>query len=140
MTIAYRLLGPKDAGVLGRVAEEVFDEPVRPNRLRAYLADPTTLMLVALDGDLVVGQCAAVLHRHPDKPTELYVDELGVSPAWQRQGIGAELMRRILDEGRARGCEEAGLGTEPDNAAANALYAGLKGSPVETFQLYHYDL
>lgn len=140
MTIAYRLLGPKDAGVLSRVAEEVFDEPVRPDRLRAYLADPTTLMLVALDGDLVVGQCAAVLHRHPDKPTELYVDELGVSPAWQRQGIGAELMRRILDEGRARGCEEAWLGTEPDNVAANALYARLNGSPVETFLLYHYDL
>ena len=140
MTIAYRRLGPQDAAVLDRVAEEVFDEPIRPDRLRAYLADPATLMLLALDGDLVVGQCAGVIHRHPDKPTELYVDELGVSPAWQRQGIGAELMRRILDEGRARGCEEAWLGTEPDNVAANALYAGLRGSPVETFHLYHYDL
>jgi len=140
VSIRYRLLGPGDAGVLDRVAEEVFDEPVRPDHLRAYLADPTTLMLVALDGPLVVGQCAAVIHRHPDKPSELYVDELGVSPAWQRRGIGRELMRRILDEGRARGCEEAWLGTEPDNAAANALYAGLGGDPVETFHLYHYDL
>ena len=140
MTIAYRLLGPGDESVLDRVAEEVFDEPIRPDRLIAYLADPATLLLVALDGDLVVGQCAAVIHRHPDKPTELYVDELGVSPAWQRRGIGAELMRRILDEGRARGCEEAWLGTEPDNDAANALYARLAGSPVETFHLYHYDL
>jgi ribosomal protein S18 acetylase RimI-like enzyme len=140
VSLRYRLLGPRDAGLLDRVAEEVFDEPIRPDRLRAYLADPATLLLVALDGDLVVGQCAAVLHRHPDKPPELYVDELGVSPAWQRRGIGRELMRRILDEGRARGCEEAWLGTEPDNAAANALYAGLRGSPVETFHLYHYDL
>ena len=140
MSIRYRLLGPGDARVLDRVAEEVFDEPVRPDRLHAYLADPATLMLVALDGDLVVGQCAAVLHRHPDKPTELYVDELGVSPAWQRSGIGAELMRRMLDEGRARGCAESWVGTEPDNAAANALYAGLGGDPVESFHLYHYDL
>ncbi len=140
MNIVYRLLGPGDASLLDRVAEEVFDEPIRPNRAAAYLAEPGNLMLVALDGDLVVGQCAGVIHRHPDKPTELYVDELGVSPAWQRQGIGAELMRRILDEGRARGCEEAWLGTEPDNVAANALYAGLRGSPVETFHLYHYDL
>ncbi len=140
MTILYRLLGPGDAAVLDRVAEEVFDVPVHPDRLRAYLADPGTLMLVAIDRDLVVGQCAGVIHRHPDKPTELYVDELGVSPAWQRQGIGAELMRRILDQGRARGCEEAWLGTEPDNLAANALYSGLGGSPVELFHLYHYDL
>jgi ribosomal protein S18 acetylase RimI-like enzyme len=140
VSLSYRLLGPGDEGVLDRVAEEVFDEPIHPDRARAYLAEPTTLMLVALDGDLVVGQCAAVIHRHPDKPTGLYVDELGVAPGWQRQGIGTELMRRILDEGRARGCEEAWLGTEPDNIAANALYEGLRGSPVETFHLYHYDL
>ena len=140
MSIAYRLLGPGDAAVLSRVAPEVFDEPVRPERTAAYLAEPSHLMLVALEDGLVVGQCAAVIHRHPDKATELYVDEVGVSPAWQRRGIAREMMRRILEIGRARGCEEAWLGTEPDNAAANALYAGLGGSPVETFNLYHYEL
>ena len=41
---------------------------------------------------------------------------------------------------RARGCAESWVGTEPDNAAANALYAGLGGDPVESFHLYHYDL
>ena len=140
MSIAYRLLGPGDAAVLDRVAPEVFDEPVRPDRARAYLAEPQNLLLVALEGDLVVGQCAAVIHRHPDKPAELYVDELGVSPAWQRRGIGTGLMRRILAEGRSRGCEEAWLGTECDNAAANALYGRLGGTPPELFNLYLYDL
>ena len=139
MSIAYRLLGPGDEGVLDRVAEEVFDEPIRPDRLRAYLSEPAHLLLLALDGELVVGQCAAVLHLHADRATELYVEELGVSPAWQRRGIGRELMRRMFDEGRARGCEEGWVGTEPDNVAANALYAGLEGSPVETFHFYHYD-
>ena len=140
MNVEIRRLYAGDDALVKRIAEDVFDEPVRPDRLSAYLASPGHFMIVALVDGVVVGQCAAVIHRHPDKPSELYVDELGVSPAWQRRGIGAGLMRRILKEGRARGCEEAWLGTEPDNDAANALYAGLEGSPVETFHLYHYDL
>jgi hypothetical protein len=42
---------------------------------------------VALFDDMVVGQCAAVIHRHPDKVSELYIDEVGVAPAFQRQDI-----------------------------------------------------
>jgi ribosomal protein S18 acetylase RimI-like enzyme len=50
-------------------------------------------MIVALAGNEVVGQCAAVIHRHPDKATELYIDEVGVTPAFTRRGIA----RRMLD-------------------------------------------
>ena len=100
MSVALRLLGPGDAAVLARVAEGVFDEPVRPDRAAAHLAEPGHLMLVALDGDLVVGQCAAVIHRHPDKATELYVDEVGVADGWRRRGIGRAMLDRILREGR----------------------------------------
>jgi aminoglycoside 6'-N-acetyltransferase I len=140
VSLSYRLLGPGDAGVLDYVAEEVFDEPVRPDRLSAYLSEPGHLMIVAQEDGLVVGQCAAVVHRHPDKVTELYVDELGVSPAWQRRGIGTELMRRMFAEGRARGCAEAWVGTECDNDAANALYESLGGAPAERFNLHVYTL
>lgn len=144
MSVTLRLLGPGDASLLGRVAEDVFDEPVDPSRLAAYLAEPGHLLLLALEDDsrggLVVGQCAAVIHRHPDKPTELYVDELGVAPTHHRRGIGRALMERMLEEGRARGCEEAWLGTEPDNEAANALYAATGAAPPEAFHLFLYDL
>ncbi len=140
MSLAYRFLRPGDAAMLDRVAEDVFDEPIRPYRLAAYLAEPGHFLLVALDGNLVVGQCAAVIHRHPDKATELYVDELGVAPGWQRRGIGTELMRRVFKEGRARGCEEAWVGTEIDNEAANALYASLGAAPAEPFNLHLFDL
>lgn len=144
MTWTLRLLRAGDEAVLDRVAEDVFDEPLRPDRLRAHLAEPSHLLLVALDGALVVGQCAAVIHRHPDKATELYVDEVGVSPGWQNRGIGRAMMERMLDEGRARGCAEAWVGTETDNDAANALYAGLArrrgGDRPETFVLHVIDL
>lgn len=140
MSVTLRLLGPGDAHLLDRVDPEVFDEPVDPDRLAAYLREPGHLLLVALDGDLVVGQCAAVIHRHPDKVTELYVDEVGVAPSHHRRGIARAMMDEMFRLGRERGCEEAWLGTEPDNLAANRLYEGLDGEPAERFNLYVFDL
>ncbi|TKB31123.1 MAG: GNAT family N-acetyltransferase, partial [Mesorhizobium sp.] len=67
MASEIRRLFPGDDALVMRVADEVFDEPVRPDRLSAYLAEPGHFMVVALADGIVVGQCAAVIHRHPDK-------------------------------------------------------------------------
>ena len=135
-------LSPGGAAVLDRVADEVFDEPVRPERLAAYLAEPGHVMLVAIVGRIVVGQCAAVVHRHPDKVTELYIDEVGVAPAFQRKGIGIALVEQMLAVGRELGCGEAWVGTEPDNLPARALYERLevKRDEAENFVMYVYYL
>lgn len=136
-----RLEAGDDALVM-KVAEDVFDEPVRPDRLAAYLAEPGHFMIVALADGVVVGQCAAVIHRHPDKVSELYVDEVGVSPAFQRQGIARKMLDAMLAIGREHGCEEAWVGTEPDNVAARALYEARKEphGPAEEFVMYVYEL
>ena len=136
-----RLEAGDDALVM-KVAEDVFDEPVRPDRLAAYLAEPGHFMIVALADSVVVGQCAAVIHRHPDKVSELYVDEVGVSPAFQRQGIARKMLDAMFAIGREHGCEEAWVGTEPDNVAARALYETRKEphGPAEEFVMYVYEL
>lgn len=139
MSVELRLLGPGDAALLDRIADGVFDEPVRPDRLAAYLAEPGHLLILAFEDGVVVGQCAAVIHRHPDKPVELYVDEVGVADGWHRRGIARAMMRAMLAEGRARGCAETWVGTEPDNVAANRLYEGF-GARAETFHLFAWDL
>jgi aminoglycoside 6'-N-acetyltransferase I len=125
-----------------RVAEDVFDEPVRPDRLAAYLRESGHFMIVALADGVVVGQCAAVIHRHPDKVSELYIDEVGVSPAFQRQGIARKMLDAMFAIGRENGCEEAWVGTEPDNGAARALYESRKEprEPAESFVMYVYEL
>jgi ribosomal protein S18 acetylase RimI-like enzyme len=140
MTVRYKLLSLADASVLLDVADDVFDEPLVPQRILAYLADTTNLMVVAIDGRTVVGQCAAVIHRHPDQATELYIDNLGVAPSHQRQGIARALVARMFEAGRERGCAEAWVGTEPDNDAANALYRALGAEPAEAFNMYVYRL
>jgi ribosomal protein S18 acetylase RimI-like enzyme len=91
MKMEIRRLFPGDDALVMQVAEDVFDEPVRPDRLAAYLRESGHFMIVALADGLVVGQCAAVIHRHPDKVSELYIDEVGVSPAFQRQGIAQNM-------------------------------------------------
>lgn len=133
-------LSPDDVGVLERVHEDVFDESVRPERAAAYLADPTNLMMVALTDGLVIAQVAAVVHRHPDKPTELYVDEVGVAEPWRRRGLAREMLMRMFAHGKALGCEEVWVGTESDNHAARRLYESLEGKPAETFVMYVYEL
>jgi ribosomal protein S18 acetylase RimI-like enzyme len=139
MQIEIKRLTAGDAAILDRVADEVFDEPVDPRRLAAYLAEPGHLMLVALAGLEVVGQCAAVIHRHPDKPTELYIDEVGVTPALQRRGIARTMLDAMLVLGKTMGCEEAWVGTEPDNQPARGLYES-HGVAAEPFVMYAFKL
>ena len=130
-------IGPRQAGLLDRVAEDVFDEPIDLSRLAAYLAQPNHLMVVALSGGEVVGQARGMVHRHPDLPTELYIDNLGTTPARQREGIATRMLDELVGWGRELGCEEAWVGTEVDNVAARALYEA-RGSEAETFVLYFY--
>jgi ribosomal protein S18 acetylase RimI-like enzyme len=90
--IEIRRLGPGDASVLDRVAEDVFDEPINKKRLAVYLREPNHLLFVAICDGEVVGQARGMIHLHPDMADELYIDNLGVTPAFQRQGIGMKLI------------------------------------------------
>ncbi|ESW80361.1 MULTISPECIES: GNAT family N-acetyltransferase [unclassified Mesorhizobium] len=142
MNVEIRRLCPGDDALVKRIAEDVFDEPVRADRLAAYLASPGHLMIVALADGVVVGQCAAIIHRHPDKVTELYIDEVGVSPAFQRHGIARKMLDAMFALGREQGCGEAWVGTEPDNVPARALYESRREvhGPAESFEMYVYEL
>ncbi|MGV3650039.1 MAG: GNAT family N-acetyltransferase [Devosia sp.] len=143
MTITILMLKAGDEQVLTRVAPGVFDHPVRPDLARRFLATPNYRIIVALDGDLVVGMATGFSHFHPDKDEEFFVNELGVDDAYRRQGIGSALMEALLAEARAMGCTAAWLGTETDNVAALATYRRLmtaKGDEEETMVIFTYDL
>jgi ribosomal protein S18 acetylase RimI-like enzyme len=137
--IEIRRLTVDEADLMDRVADGVFDEPVDSARLAAYLAEPGHIMFVAIACSQVVGQCAAVIHRHPDKVTELYIDEVGVASDFTRQGIARGLLEAMLAYGKAAGCQEAWVGTEPDNQPARGLYES-RGAMAEPFVMYVYKL
>jgi len=139
MSLNLRRVTSDDGALFERIADDVFDEPVDPKRLQQYLAEPGHMMIVAIDDGVVVGQCAAVIHRHPDKVTELYIDELGTAPSHQRRGIGRRMIDAMFDWGRELGCKESWLGTELDNVAANALYRAIQGK-ADTMAYFEFEL
>jgi aminoglycoside 6'-N-acetyltransferase I len=123
MPVEIVLMKPGDEALLDRVADDVFDAPIDPARLTAYLAETSHAMVVARMHGEVVGQARAIVHKHPDEPSELYVDNLGVAEGMRRQGIARRLMDALYDWGRAQGCVESWVGTEPGNDPAKSLYA-----------------
>ena len=138
MSIEIKRITAHDKAFFQQIADDVFDETIVPERLAAYLKNPANLMILARVNGEVIGQVAAVLHHHPDKPTELYVDEVGVTSRFQRQGIAKQMMEEMLVWGRERGCEEVWLGTESENVPARALYA--RFAEAEPIMMYQWDL
>lgn len=126
------------AGVLDRVAPGTFDHAIDPVRLKKYLASPGNWMCVARQNGLVVGMLMAVIHDHPDKPTELFLDEIGTGDDWRRQGIARALVRKLFKRADAEGIEEIWLGTETDNVPARGLYESF-GHEREDAVIYYLD-
>lgn len=127
MSIETHILKPGDQDVLARVAPGVFDHEVDMALAREFLQDPRHHLAVALDGGVVVGFASGVHYVHPDKPQELWINEVGVAPSHQRQGVGRVVLRALLALGRELGCTEAWVLTSPANRAALGLYAAVGG-------------
>ncbi|MEL7198922.1 MAG: GNAT family N-acetyltransferase [Pseudomonadota bacterium] len=115
----------------------MFDQAIDPARLRKYLSHPTNWMVVAVSNTVVVGMCMCVVHDHPDKETELFLDEIGTGDDWQRQGVARALMLAVFERADAENIEEIWLGTEPDNVPARGLYEsfGMKGEEALIYYL-----
>jgi ribosomal protein S18 acetylase RimI-like enzyme len=123
-----KLLTPTDSHILNNIAENVFDDPIVESSAKEFLADPRHRIVVALENDLVVGFVSAVIYLHPDKPApELWINEIGVAPTHQRQGIGKALMQAILEEAKRFGCSEAWVLTDRANLPAMAMYKSAGG-------------
>lgn len=130
-------VGPDDAGLLDRVAEDVFDEAIDPAFLAAYLAEPKHMMVLAVSDGVVVGQTRGMIHLSPDQPPGLYIDNMGVTPALWRRGIGGRLLDELTAWGEEHGCRYAWLGTELDNVEARGLYESrrFKGAEMVVYNL-----
>lgn len=137
--ITLHRLAPETIGVLTNVAEDVFDDAIDGQRLAACLESRDSLIVVALHGDLVVGQVTAYVHRHPDQPSDVYVDNLGVAPKFQRRGIARSLVREVFAWAKAQGCRQAWIVTDTANDAARSLYEKL-GAEAEPVAMFSYDL
>lgn len=125
-------------GLLNRVNDDVFDAAIDTARLAAFVARQGHALFVAVAEGQVIGQIACIMHLRPDLPNEMYIDNLGVAEAWRRQGIARRLLDAVVELARAEACVTVWVATEPDNMAANALYA--ERAEVEPCVVFAWDV
>ena len=125
MTIEIVQVNEGNAGLLDNLDEDLFNGKINSERLVSYLHERSHVMLLAINEGLVIGQVMAVVHKHPDKPAELYIDDLAVSERFQRRNIATQMVRRLFAIGMERGCEEIWVGAESNNTSAKKFYRSL---------------
>ena len=136
-----KILTSSDLPLLLNAADGVFDNRVDESFAREFLADPRHHIVVAVVEDVVIGFASAVHYIHPDKPPELWINEVGVADAHQGQGIGKAIMNELLQLGRQLGCVNAWVLTDRSNTAANRLYKSTGGHVADgDTVMYEFDM
>ena len=136
-----KALTSSDIFLLLNVADDVFDNPVDEKLAREFLTDPRHHIVVALSEGVVIGFASAVHYIHPDKPTELWINEVGVASAHQNKGVGKAIMNDLLRLGKQLGCVNAWVLTDKSNEAANRLYKSAGGQIAEgDMVMYEFEL
>jgi GNAT superfamily N-acetyltransferase len=95
-------------------------------RLQRLLADPDVTLLVALDGDRIVGTTTVIVYTTPFW-IKARLDEVVVDESARGQGVGEALVKAALALAREKGAQVAELqsGRAPAREAAHRLYERL---------------
>jgi ribosomal protein S18 acetylase RimI-like enzyme len=113
---------------------DIFRAPEGPVRDREYihnlLADPERAILVAADGDELIGFVHAKLERSPEIPIMVplefaVIDNLVVAPGRRHRGVGTALVRAAENWAENRGLREIRLNVWEFNSGARSLYETL---------------
>ncbi|WFD48550.1 N-terminal methionine N(alpha)-acetyltransferase NatC [Malassezia furfur] len=115
-----------------RLIETELSEPYNIYTYRYFLHQWPHLCFLAYvhdenDNETAVGVIIGRLDRHlrGARLWRGYIAMLSVDPRWRGHGIGAQLIRRAVDDMVQGGAAEIVLETEVDNAAALRLYERL---------------
>jgi ribosomal protein S18 acetylase RimI-like enzyme len=93
----------------------------------AFLRDPTTLALVAVEGGDVLGSAWGLRQRHIVGYTQVQLYGVHVVEAARRRGIGRALVSAFLEVVRGEGHAKMWLFTDEANLPARSLYESLGG-------------
>jgi ribosomal-protein-alanine N-acetyltransferase len=120
MTVVYGELGPGDAARCAELEAQLFegDDPWPAAAFRRELAAQHIHYVAARADDKLVGYAGiARLGRKP--PYEYEIHTIGVDPAYQGQGVGRQMLNRMLV---FAGDDTVYLEVRTDNTAAIAMY------------------
>jgi ribosomal protein S18 acetylase RimI-like enzyme len=116
-----RILHSSDRAMLENVVPGVFDNVLDPSLVAEFLGDDRHHLAVVVDGGQVIGFASGVHYVHLDKPSEMWINEVGVAADRQGRGIGKAVIQTLLQHGERLGCREAWVLTDRSNQAAMRL-------------------
>jgi GNAT superfamily N-acetyltransferase len=90
-------------------------------RLEAIVADPSVTLLIAREGDEIVGTATVIVYTTPFW-IKARLDEVVVDESARGKGVGAALVKACLDIAREKGAQVAELQSGVLREAANRLY------------------
>ena len=130
MGIDVRVLHANERCVLDNIAPGVFDNLLNERSCSEFFADPRHHLVVATDDSVVIGIASGIHYVHPDKPPELWVNEIGVAEAYRRQGVGRRMLDVLFAHASSLGCRDAWVLTEESNTVARRLYDRAGGEDI----------
>jgi ribosomal-protein-alanine N-acetyltransferase len=123
-SITLRLAEASDAEAIARLAHQTAEAGLSwiftPGRVRAALRDRDTNVLVAHDGDHVVG--AGIMKYGL---AEAHLELLAVDPAHRGAGLGRRMLEWLEGPARAGGASVVWLEVRASSEAAQAFYRRL---------------
>jgi GNAT superfamily N-acetyltransferase len=100
-------------------------------RLEAIISDPAVTLLVARDGEEIVGTTTVIVYTTPFW-IKARLDEVVVDESARGKGVGAALVKASLDLAREKGVEVVELQSGVKRDSAHRLYARMGFTLRET--------
>lgn len=105
--------------------------------LSEIVASPATHLLVATDGEQILGSLTLVVFRIPTG-LRAWIEDVVVDGEARGRGVGEALNRFALDLAARRGCRTVDLTSRPSREAANRLYRRL-GFEARDTNVYRFE-
>ena len=122
-----RCTGMAEIGVVTEPAQvleaaHLFDREPTLGRATGFLRGEGNHLLFAYEGEDAVGFVSGIEVAHPDKPTEMMLNELAVAVDHRQRGVGTGLVVALARRAGEVGCAAMWAPTEMVNDVARATY------------------
>jgi GNAT superfamily N-acetyltransferase len=139
---AVREATPEIEAALARLLPQLNATLTVPTmeRLKALMADPAVTLLVAREGDEIIGTATVIVYTTPFW-IKARLDEVVVDQSARGKGVGEAIVLACLDVARERGAQVAELqsGRGAARDVANRLYRRM-GFQLRDSNLYRFTL
>lgn len=112
--------------------------PPTPEQLAEIAASPATVLLLAHEGDRILGSLTLAVFRIPTG-LRAWIEDVVVDEAARGRGVGDALNRAAVDHARRAGARTVDLTSRPSREAANRLYRRI-GFVERDTNVYRYSL